>query len=87
MVWDPGSIFRNPIDMVGTLSRPEAFGRVIEIVGNWREMDVLLLHLALGVAGMGFEDVKVHRQLIPQILKAVKTFKKPVVFVLSSVSI
>jgi len=82
----PGSIFRNPIDMVGTFSRPEEFGRVIKIIGDWREMDVLLLHLAFGVAGMGFEDLKVHQQLLPEILKAVKTLNKPAVFALSSIS-
>jgi acyl-CoA synthetase (NDP forming) len=82
----PGSIFRNPIDMVGNFPRPEEIGEIIQIVANWDEIDSLLLHLIFGVGGFGFEDLKLYPQVLQGILNMAKTLNKPVVFVLSSIN-
>jgi len=82
----PGSIFKNPIDMVGNFANPEELSQTIQIIAGWEEVDFLLPHLILGVAGFGYEDLKLHVSVLQQMINIAKTLNKPVIFVLDSTS-
>jgi len=82
----PGSIFKNPIDMVGNFANPEEFDQTIRIVSEWEDVDFLLTHLVFGVGGLGYEDLKLHVSMLQQMIDVAKTINKQVIFALDSTS-
>jgi acyl-CoA synthetase (NDP forming) len=83
----PGSIFKNPIDIVGNFTHPGEVDHIIRTVADWAEVDFLIFHFLLGVGGFGLKDLMLYRSTFQEVLATAKELNKPVVFVLSSVNL
>lgn len=76
----PGSILKNPVDTPIVFRNPDAFEDVLEMLSDWNEVDLLLLHHGYDIPGGPRRELSA---AIGRMIDAAKVITKPVAFVLN----
>lgn len=70
-----GNIFRNPVDISGNTLNPPEIGHGIRVIGNWNNVDLLIVHLGFEVGPGAPPQLMEHA--VAEMIKAVKEVGKP----------